>query len=90
MGTVDHLIILMGIHLAHIHGKDNVVVVTADDRLSNILNKCNEGISKATIKKLKMNECKTLTGKKFCPDTFPQCINLKTATKNELSSTFGS
>ncbi len=32
MGTFDHLIISMGIHLAHIHGRENVLVVSTDDR----------------------------------------------------------
>ena len=89
MGTFDHLIISMGIHLAHIHGKNNVIILTTDDRLSNILNKCNEGIPKATIKKLKMDKCETLTGKKFCPENFPACLNLKSASKAELEDTFG-
>jgi hypothetical protein len=37
MGTFDHLIISMGIHLAHIHGRENVAILSADDRLTDIL-----------------------------------------------------
>jgi len=39
MGTFDHLIISMGIHLSHIHGSKNVCIVSADDRLTNILSR---------------------------------------------------
>ena len=55
MGTFDHLIISMGIHLAHIHGRENVAIISADDRLTDILKKCVGGISSATERKLKLD-----------------------------------
>ncbi|MEZ5557990.1 MAG: hypothetical protein R3E86_05510 [Pseudomonadales bacterium] len=90
MGTFDHLIVSMGIHLAYIHGKDNVVLLTADDRISNILDRCNAGLPASTIRKLKLQNAEQLTGKPFHPDTFPQCVNLKSAKIKDLAAIFGS
>jgi hypothetical protein len=90
MGTFDHLIVSMGIHLVHIHGKPNVVLLTTDDRISNILGRCNQGLPAATARRLKLQRAEELTGKPFTPDTFPRCVNLKNATQNELISIFGS
>ena len=42
----------MGIHLAHIHGRENVCIVSTDDRLTNILNKCKSNIPSSTIRRL--------------------------------------
>lgn len=89
MGTFDHLIIAMGIHLVKIHGAENVAIVSADDRLTNILAKCRAEIPKSTIKKLNLDKCETLTGYKFEPNTFPLGLNLKSASKSDLSDFFG-
>lgn len=56
MGTLDHLIIAMGLHLTRIHGRDNVAILSSDDRLTDILAKCKGGIPTATIKKLKLSK----------------------------------
>lgn len=90
MGTFDHLIISMGVHLAKIHGQENVAIVSADDRLTNILAKCRSDIPEATKKKLKLDKCEKLTGYKFEPSTFPVGLNLKTATNKQLAGFFGS
>lgn len=90
MGTFDHLIIAMGTHLAKIHGQENVAIISADDRLINILAKCRSKIPEATIKKLKLDKCEELTGHKFEPRTFPVGLNLKTASDLQLSAFFGS
>ena len=89
MGTMDHLIVAMGIHLTHVHGAGNVVLVTSDDRLSNILRRCRSGISGETAKRLKLDVAEKITGKKFDPDLFPVPLNLKTATKGDLASALG-
>jgi hypothetical protein len=88
MGTFDQLIISMGIQLAHIHGSDNVVVLTADSRLTNILDKCRAGLNLETIKKLKLDVAREVTGREFSSAIFPKCLNLKTATKADLEATF--
>jgi hypothetical protein len=89
MGTFDHLIISMGIHLAHIHQSENVVIVSADRRLTDILTKCKSDISSSTIRKLKLGSAKELTGKPFSPRIFPQHLNLAHCKLQELKDVFG-
>ena len=89
MGTFDHLIISMGIHLAHIHGADNVAILSTDDRLTDILQKCCNGLPKGTVNKLKLDKTEELTGRKFSPDIFPKGLNLKTAKKKDLEEVLG-
>jgi hypothetical protein len=89
MGTFDHLIIAMGIHLAHIHGQENVAVVSADDRLTDILAKCRSGIRKNIQRKLKLEIAERVTGRSFSAALFPVPLNLKTATIKQLDEFFG-
>jgi len=88
MGTFDHLIISMGIHLAHIHGEKNVTIVTCDRRITDILSKCKARIPKETQNKLKLGLAEDLTGKPFGPNIFPRHINLKHDTKSSLKEIF--
>lgn len=90
MGTFDHLIISMGVHLAHIHGHDSVAIISSDSRLTNILAKCKSGLKARTIEKLKLNAAEDVTGRKFGPTLFPRFLNLKTATNSDLAGVFGS
>jgi len=89
MGTFDRLYVAMGILLAHVHGADNVVLLTADDRIADIVGKCREGVRPSTIRKLKLEIAEEVTGRKFGPGLFPRCLNLKTATETELKEVFG-
>jgi hypothetical protein len=89
MGTFDHLIISMGIHLAHIHGDDKVAIVSSDERLTDILAKCKSGIPQATVRRLKLDQAEEITGRAFQPSIFPKYVNLATATKPELVALFG-
>jgi hypothetical protein len=89
MGTFDHLIISMGIQLAHVHGAENVVVVTADSRLTDVLDKCKAGLKPSVVRKLKFHIAERVTGRPFGVDRYPQHANLKDATNAELASTFG-
>jgi len=61
----------MGMHLAHIHGADRVVLLTADDRVANIVGRCRDGIPANTIRKLKLEIAEKITGRKFGPGLFP-------------------
>ena len=61
MGTFDHLITSMDVHLAHIHGRDNVAIISADDRLTDILRKCLGGIPAATMRRVKLDRAEALT-----------------------------
>jgi hypothetical protein len=89
MGTFDHLIISMGIHLAHIHGNDKVAIVSSDKRLTDILAKCKSSIPTATVRRLKLDQAEEITGRAFHPSIFPQHINLATATKSQLIAVLG-
>ena len=89
MGTFDHLIISMGVHLAHVHGKDNIAILSADERLTSILAKCKSDIAPGTLKRLKLDQAESLTGRKFSPDIFPAHLNLATATNKEMERVIG-
>lgn len=84
------MIIAMGIHLAHIHDRENVLLVSADYRLTKILAKCDDGLPAATRKKLKLTIGETKTGKKFAPETFPHGVNLAITKTSDLEDIFGS
>lgn len=89
MGTFDHLIIAMGIHLAHVHGPDRVVVVSSDRRLTDVLAKCKSNIPMPTKKRLRLDRCDQLTGRTFSPSTFPEHVNLAHANTATLKKAFG-
>lgn len=89
MGTYDHMIISMGIQLTKIHGQGNVGIISGDDRLINILKKCRAKIPDSTIKKLRLDQCESITGIPFRPEVFPVPLNLKDATTGELGKFFG-
>ena len=89
MGTMDHLIISMGIHLAHIHGSQNVAILSSDERLTDILAKCKTKIPAATVTKLKLDVATEITGRRFTPELFPRHVNLATGTNKELVQLFG-
>ncbi len=89
MGTFDHLIISMAMELVHIHGKENVCLISLDSRLTNILKICNKGIPKNIIEKLKLkNIASRVRGKEFSKNIFPNCLNLKTCSKDDLDKYF--
>lgn len=88
-GTFDHLVISMGIHLAHIHGPENVVIVTADRRLTQVLAKCRAGLKASVIRKLQLDRAEELTGRAFKPSSFPRSANLLTDSDAELREVFG-
>lgn len=84
MSTLDHLLVSMGIQLAKVHGQDNVVVISADRRLCDVLKKCRAGLRSRVIGRLKLRIAKEVTGKDYSPDLYPQVIDLATATNAEL------
>jgi hypothetical protein len=88
MGTFDHLIVAMGVHLAHIHGSQNVVILSADERLTDVLSKCKSPIPARTIHRLKLEIAEKVTGRPFSPDLFPRHLNLKSATVAQLREVF--
>ena len=88
-GTFDQLIIAMGIHLVKIHGSGKVVVITSDDRLARIIEKCRGTIRSSAEKRLRLKEASEFTGIEFRPESFPLVLNLKKATETQLKSLLG-
>lgn len=66
---------------------EKVVLLTADDRVANIVGQCQHGIAPNTVRKLKIAQ--EVTGRTFSPAPFPRCLNLKTATRTQLKEVFG-
>ena len=88
-GTLDQLIIGMGMHLTRIHGANNVVIVTADDRIEQIIKRCRDGIGYGVNRKLKLSEAAEFTGIPFRPESFPLVINPKSTSKTQWNKIFG-
>lgn len=89
MKTFDHLVISMGINLVRIHGKDNVCILTADNRMSKVLDKCKSSIKSETINKLKLDTAEEVCGVPFSKDLFPKHLNLNNCKISELEEVFG-
>lgn len=91
MSTFDHLIIAMGIELAHIHGRDKVCILSSDDRLNYILDKCKKNPSKSVIKRLKLPKvAERVRGLEFSANLFPEHLNLKRCSEADLKRILGS
>lgn len=88
-GTFDQLIVSMGIHLAHIHGPDNVCIISTDNRLVNLVKKCRAKIPEETVKSLKLNKAKEIAGNKFSKDIFPRALHLGRCGESELREVLG-
>ena len=88
MGTFDQLIVSMSVQLGKLHGVDNVAIITADKRLSEVVRVCRGGLKAATIKKLKLDSAEETTGFKFSPSIFPTCLHLTHANKSDLKEFF--
>ena len=89
MGTFDHLLIAMGVQLAHVHGPENVVLVTADSRVTDVLEKCRSGLRSNVVRRLKLDIAERVTGRPFSPQRYPQYVNLKDGTRADLTAAFG-
>lgn len=90
MSTFDHLIIAMGMELVNIHGKDNVCVLSSDNRLINILKICQKGVSKKIVEKLKLSEvAERVRGKEFNKNMFPNSLDLKKCSDEDMKKIFG-
>ena len=88
-GAFDQLIAAMGIHLTRIHGADNVVVVTADNRLAKLIRKCRSPISATARKTMKIADAERFVGIPFVADSFPLVLDLATAKDKDLQAVFG-
>ena len=63
-------------------------VVTADDKLANLIMKSKTPISYNVRRNLGLTDVDNITGIEFKPSSFPDVINLKTAKKQDLIRIF--
>lgn len=89
MGTMDHLIISMGIQLGKIHGPEHVIVISTDTRLCDVVEKARAGLGDQVVRKLKLNIAKEVTGRAYSPSIYPRCVNLASARNQDLADVFG-
>lgn len=87
-GAFDHLIVAMGMHLSHIHGRQNVCIITADSRLAKLVTKCRRHIPEQTANKLKLYRAEEIAGKPFSEDLFPRVLNLASCSNKTLKDLF--
>lgn len=89
MQAVDHLIVGMGIVLARIAGRENVLMLTSDQRMCAVIDKACDKVSSPVARELGLPDRARALGYKWTLDLFPRVVNLKTATKVELAAAFG-
>lgn len=87
-GTFDQLIVSMGIHLSHVHGVNNVVLATADTRLTQLVRKCRSDIPSQTVQRLKLDKANDVAGKSFSQELFPEATHLGNARISDLRRIF--
>jgi hypothetical protein len=83
-GTIDHLIVGMAIQLGRIHGPQNICVLTADNRLAAILDRCKKPITEGTRDKLKLDIFEDIAGIKLQPEIVPLHLNLGHARETDI------
>lgn len=84
----DTLIGGMGISLVKLYGRENVAVVTKDDRVAAILRKA-QRVSATALRKLKLPELAASVGLEYGPDIFPQVLHLERISNSRLKRFFG-
>lgn len=88
MAAADHLVIGMAIQLARVHGWTNFAVITADQRLANIVQRA-ATVRKTQAKELGVIDAADRLGIEFDPKLYPRVVHLGTASKAELADFFG-
>lgn len=86
--VVDTLLGAMGIWLAKLHGRENVAIVTADNRMEAIIGKA-QRVSKTAMQKLGLKKIAANIGLEYSPDIFPQVLHLEEDSNKELKNFFG-
>ena len=75
MSTFDLLIIAMGIELVRLHGKNEVKIITDDNRIFNIIERAKK-IKTQTAKDIGLYEAGNLVGRKFSRSIYPDIIHI--------------
>lgn len=90
MGSIDHLIISMGIYLQKLLGKNNFAILTDEDRMHQITEKrAGRLLPESTIKKLQLSSQQKYLNIKINNDLFPRVINIRKYKITDLDSFFG-
>lgn len=88
MSTFDSLIIGIGIELVRLHGRENVLLLTDDDRIYQMLQRAS-AIPKTTARKLGLYEAASLIGKQFARSLYPKALHLRKASNKEYAQALG-
>jgi hypothetical protein len=74
--VADTLLGAMGIWLVKLHGRENVAIVTADNRMEAIIGKA-QRVSKTAMRKLGLKKIAANIGLEYSSDIFPQVLHLE-------------
>lgn len=89
MGTSDHLVIGMGIHLVKTRGANNVTLLTSDHRMGKVVKRA-QSIKVASAARLGLLRTARDLGLSFSPEIYPVTLNLANASNEDLLSRVGS
>lgn len=87
MGGTDHAIIGMGIYLNKIHGHNSFSILTADNRLADILSKASH-VRLSTAIKLGIVKTAEDLGIKYSSYIYPRVLNLAKTSKSDMRDFF--
>lgn len=88
MGTNDLLVAACAIIIKQRMATEDVVVVTADQRLSDVIEKC-QNLTPARIDGLGLKTRAAEAGIRWYPGIFPRHLNLNTASDQDIRNVFG-
>ncbi len=88
MGAADCLIAGLTVHLVSQLGLKSVLLVTADQRLADVINRAKR-LNPSTAERLGLMDVAKQVGLDWSPKLYPHCVNLNKATDAELQTVFG-
>jgi hypothetical protein len=86
--VIDTLLGAMGIWLVKMHGRENVAVVTADNRMEAIIGKA-QRVSKSALKELGLMKNAANIGLEYSPHIFPNVLHLEDDSVRKIKEFFG-
>lgn len=90
MGASDLLIGAMALHLAKVHGRDNIRLLTADRRMKAIFETAGPSVHPNTRRKMDLaSKAKALGFGEWSPEMYPRVLDLERCSTTELSDFFG-
>ncbi|HJV21836.1 MAG TPA: hypothetical protein VJ570_04015 [Holophagaceae bacterium] len=85
--TYDMLLLAMGIWLTHVHGRENLTIVTGDNRITDVVGRARSIKLNKEIRSHLTSIADSL-GLTYSPDLYPFVLNLKSCTQKELFGRF--